>query len=418
MENQDAQPSNGGFQALFKNYAFLTLWTGQIISQVADKIFFVLLIALVVNYKPPSFLENSMRSSVMIANTLPAVFLGSAAGLFVDRWSKKQILWTTNLMRGTLVFLIPVLARTHFVLLLLIASLESVLTQFFAPAEQAAIPVLVKENNLMAANALFTTTMMGSLVVGFAIGDPVLSLASNKGGVFGREMLVGGLYVLAALVLAIVPMREKKIQSTAKLHPWQDFKQGLLYLKQNRRISSALVQLTSLYCVFAALSVLAIGLAEEIGLKETQFGFLLASAGVGLIIGAGFLGQWGDRFKHLPLPLIGFCSMGVMLIGFGLVHQLWGAILLSVLLGIGAAFIGVPMQTLIQVETPADMRGKVFGLQNNVVNIALSLPLAIAGLLADAIGLRIVLTGLGVLLWGVGIWTWRKMPNLSQDIAP
>ena len=81
----------------------------------------------------------------MIANTLPAVFLGSAAGLFVDRFSKKHILWVTNLMRGMLVLLIPLIARTHFVLLLLIATLESILTQFFAPAEQAAIPVLVKK---------------------------------------------------------------------------------------------------------------------------------------------------------------------------------------------------------------------------------------------------------------------------------
>ena len=107
--------------------------------------------------------------------------------------------------------------------------------------------------------------------------------------------------------------------------------------------------------------------------------------------------------------------MGVMLIGFSLVQTLWGALLLSILLGVGAAFIGVPMQTLIQVETPADMRGKVFGLQNNVVNIALSLPLAIAGLMADAIGLRIVLTGMGVLLWGVGLWSWKKMPQVTQD---
>ena len=175
----------------------------------------------------------------------------------------------------------------------------------------------------------------------------------------------------------------------------------------------------SLYSVFAALVVLASGLAKDIGLKETQFGFLLASAGVGLIIGAGFLGQWGDRVKRLPLSLLGFCSMGVMLIGFSFVHQLWAALVLSVLLGLGAALIGVPMQTLIQVETPADMRGKVFGLQNNVINIALSLPLAIAGLLADAIGLRIVLTGPRQSCYGAsGAWSWRKMPNHQSRYCP
>ncbi len=417
MQNSDSQPSETGFQALFKNRPFLMLWTGQIVSQVADKIFFMLLIALVVNYQPPQFLENSMRASVMIANTLPAVFLGSAAGLFVDRWSTKQILWVTNLMRGVLVFLIPLVARKHLILLLLIAAAESVLTQFFAPAEQAAIPALVKEKNLMTASAMFTTTMMGSMVVGFAIGAPLLGAAHKYGGLFGREILVGCLYFLAALILAAVPMREKRVDQTVKIHPWQDFKQGLRYLRQNLRISNAMIQLTSLYCIFAALIVLSIGLAEDIGLKNLEFGFLLAPAGMGLIIGAGVLGQWGDRLSHLPLPLIGFSSIGVMLIGFSLAHQIWLVITLSVLLGIGASLIGVPMQTLIQIETPPDMRGKVFGFQNNVINIALSLPLAIAGLLADVLGLRVVLTGLGGIVWGVGVWTWRKSKRIRHEPA-
>jgi MFS family permease len=70
-----------------------------------------------------------------------------------------------------------------------------------------------------------------------------------------------------------------------------------------------MVQLTILYSVFAALTVLAIDLVKEIGLKSTQFGFLLAAAGVGMVFGAAILGHWGDRFHHKPLPLIGFLIM-------------------------------------------------------------------------------------------------------------
>jgi len=54
-------------------------------------------------------------------------------------------------------------------------------TQFFAPAEQAAIPLLVRRENLMAANALFTTTMMGALVLLAVVGPPLLSLATTWG---------------------------------------------------------------------------------------------------------------------------------------------------------------------------------------------------------------------------------------------
>ena len=409
------------------NRAFVVLWAGQIISQLADKFFFVLLITLVGDYQPPEDIENSMRSSVMIANTLPAVFFGSAAGIFVDRWSKKQILWTTTLMRGLLTLVIIVLPKSlpFFPLLLTVAFLESILTQFFAPAEQAAIPVLVESRNLMPANALFTTTMMGSLVVGFAVGDPLLSWSQSWGGVNGREFLVGGLYVLSAIVLGIMlPLREKQHNEAVALHPLSDLKLGFAYLRKNRLISNAMVQLTMLYCVFAALSVLSIGLAEKVGFeKPSQFGFLLAAAGVGLIIGAGVLGQWGERFHHLPLPLFGFISMGAVLVLFSFIHKdIFGVDLsialslsLSMFLGIGAAMIGVPMQTLIQVKTPPDMRGKVFGFQNNVVNIALSVPLAVAGILADVLGLRRVLIAMGITVIVAGFLVWRSTRKVLQD---
>src|SRR6478672_11393504 len=104
-------PPESGFPSLMKNRAFLVLWMGQILSQVADKVFFVLLITLLVDYKPLPGLENSMRSLLMIAVTIPAILFGSAAGIFVDRFPKKQILSAGNLFRGLLTLAIPILPK-------------------------------------------------------------------------------------------------------------------------------------------------------------------------------------------------------------------------------------------------------------------------------------------------------------------
>ena len=64
------------------------------------------------------------------------------------------------------------------------------------------------------------------------------------------------------------------------------------------------------------------------------------------------------------------------------------------------------MQTTIQSETPPAMRGKVFGLQNNAVNIALSLPLALAGLAETFFGLQPVLLALAGLAIAGGLLNW------------
>jgi MFS family permease len=392
------------------------LWSGQILSQIGDKVFFVFLIGILSDYSSPDALKNSMRSALMVAVTLPAILFGSAAGIFVDRFDKKQVLTVTNAMRGLLTLAIPMLPK-ELAILLAIGFLESVLTQFFAPAEQAAIPLLVPKEGLLSANALFTTTMLGSLIVGFAVGEPLLSLSSKLGGDYGQEITVGGLYLLASAIFYFIPVKETAhTEPVLAVNPWTDFKAGLQYLKQNRLVSNAMLQLTILYSVFAALTVLAINLAEDIGLHSNQFGFLLAAAGIGMVFGAALLGHWGDRFHNKPLPLTGFLLIGFVLCVFTLIKDLWLGLALSALLGVGASLIGVPMQTLIQQQTPEAMRGKVFGFQNNVVNIALSLPLAIAGPLTDAVGLRVVMLGMSVTVSIVGVWAWLNTRRVLEDV--
>ena len=86
--------------------------------------------------------------------------------------------------------------------------------------------------------------------------------------------------------------------------------------------------------------------------------------------------------------------------------QLWPCLLCIAGLGICAATVGIPMQTIIQEQTPVAMRGKVFGLQNNVVNIALSLPLVLAGLAETVLGLSWVFVILAAMVALGGGLTW------------
>ncbi|MEG4984416.1 MFS transporter [Microcoleus sp. BR0-C5] len=431
MHPASPPPDRSGLDALLRNRPFLALWTGQLLAQVADKIFYVLLIILLKtgDYRPwPvswQHSENSMLSAVMIAYTVPAIVFGSVAGIVVDRFSKKQMLVACNVIRAALIVALPFLPKA-FVVLLTMTFLISTVTQFFAPAEQAAIPLTVGREGLMSANALFASSTMGGIIVGMTIGEPLFSWVKHSFGAASQEFLLGGLYLISAGLIYAMQIKEGHAGSSGKnVHPWQDLKEGLRYLKHNHLVSNAMVQLTILYSVFAALQVLAIALSGKIGLKETQFGFLLAAAGVGMVFGAAFLGHWGHRMHHKPLPLIGFLMMGFVLAMFAFTRQLWVGFGLSALFGFGASLINGPMQALIQEKTPESMRGKVFGLENNAINIALSLPLAITGPLTDAVsqavgsndkGLRIVLLSLGFLVSVMGMAAWKHTRKVLQDV--
>lgn len=430
--------SPNGLWPVFRNRNFLTLWSGQVFSQMADKIYLVLMIAIISsNFKSPDQTISGWVSAIMIAFTIPAVLFGSLAGVYVDRWKKKPVLVLTNLFRGLLVATLPVLLwitqgwivaglPVGFYILLAVTFLISTLTQFFAPAEQAVIPLIVKEQNLLPANSLYTTTMMASVIIGFAVGEPLLAVADtllaplDRGTGVGKSILVGVSYAIAGILLLLITTNEVKTEPAEQNKAWEDIKDGLLYLQQQVQVRSALIQLIVLFSVFAALAVLAVRLAEVIPtISSSQFGFLLAAGGVGLAIGAVAIGQFGQRFSRPQLGLAGSLGMAATLTGLSIApSQLWPSLGLLAGLGFFGAMVGIPMQTTIQEKTPEDMRGKVFGLQNNVVNIALSLPLAIAGIAETFLGLRAVFGLLAMLVAMGGFFTWSLVKaSLTEEQA-
>lgn len=421
----DAEESASGFAPVLRNRNFLTLWTGQVFSQLADKVYLVLIIAIIANrFQSEDQSISGWVSAIMMAFTIPAVLFGSLAGVYVDRWSKKLVLIGTNLLRGILVLSIPIwlaLAKginlgalpLGFYILLVVTLIVSTLTQLFAPAEQSAISKIVEKKHLLSANSLYTTTAIGSLIVGFAVGQPLLDLADTLFkdiGLpwnIGKELVVGGSYTIAGIILIFLNGKEPKLPPESP-HIFQDIKDGIDYINHHPRVRTALIQLIILFSVFASMTVLVVRLAEVIpGMKASQFGFLLAAGGVGMGLGAAILGHYGQKIASGKLTLYGSLFFAASLIGLSLfTHSLWGSLVAMALMGFSAAPIAIPMQTIIQGETPEEMRGKVFGLQNNATNIALSLPLAFTGVAETFLGLRTVLLVLAGIVLAGRLLTW------------
>ncbi len=423
---EDKSPQVESFGVL-KNRNFVILWSGQIFSQLADKVNLVLMIAIIESqFQSENQSISGWVSAITIANTIPAVLFGSLAGVYVDRWHKKDVLVITNILRGLLLLSLPFLLwltrgqvvanlPLGFEILLVITFLVSALGQFFGPAEQSAISMIVDKPNLLSANSLYTTTAMGSLIVGFAIGDPILALADSLGasiglGVnIGKELLVGASYALAGIVLLMLRTGEtKQLPTGDEPHVLADLKDGIRYLGENKQIKGALIQLVILQSIIASMTIVAVRMAELLPeIKASQFGFLLAAGGVGMALGALGLSYVGDKLTRAQLSLYGSIGVACSLVGLSFSQSLWLSLLCLVGMGVFSASVAIPSQTTIQSETPEEMRGKVFGLQNNAINIALSLPLALTGLAETAIGVPAVLIGLATISAVGGIFTQK-----------
>ncbi len=428
-------PKGQGLIFLFKSKNFRNLWIGQFFSQVADKFYIVLMVYLIAEFWiksndqsllltdgitsifPIEFETNSQKITILatgiyIVNTIPAILIGTIAGIASDRWSKKKIMIRCNTKKALLTLFLPfcVMKSSYFIGInsgywgaIIITFFFSVCTQFFAPSEQATIPLLVHKENLVAANSIYQTTAMVAIILGFAIGEPILTILKKSFlffGINGGEfLLLPACYFIANLAISSIHFKEEK-RHQFHTNLFKELNEGLILIRKTPTVRWAIIKLVILYSVLAALYVITIFLASSIeSLGPTKFGSLLALCGLGIGFGAILLSQLGHLFTLKKMISIGSVLIICSLIFIGIFQNSLSIILTACfLLGLGAALIAIPAQTTIQRDTPERERGKVFGLQNNLINISLTLPLVLASTLVNIIGLRPFLWGLAAIL--------------------
>jgi len=377
------------FTKVLSNKGFLALWFGQLNSQLADRIFVYVLMILAYNLTK----SNVGVAIPLLAFGIPSLLFGPLAGVYVDKWDRKGILTITSLIRGLLILLIIPLVEQSMALIFLVSFLLYTATQFFAPAETASIPELVKKHDLIVANSLFMVTWMGASVIGFGLGAPLVNFFGNS----GTFVFAAILYFIAAGAVALVPLRplekgEKQLKGSVK----KDLLMGLEFIRRNAVVRYSLFKLFVATAAIAIVSLLAISYAKDVlGIGEKNFGYLIIAVGVGMFVGMGLLERLRRYLTKGTIVVLSLIVSGLALIFIGSVSEIKTALFLIFLLGLGNIFITSSIQTILQHRIPRDIRGRVFGVQNMLINSAFVFPVIIAGFIADGYGVGFTLGLLG-----------------------
>ncbi len=376
---------------LFRDPSFLVMCVISLANGLGEKFLFVF-VALLASPLVPANLQNSMMSGVSLAFALPAVFLGSVAGVLVDRFPIKVMLFLSNLSRALLLLTLP-FAQHMFLPLLIFAFVFGSLTQFYNPAFMTTVPSIVRKEHLMTANAALMTIMIMTVVGGFALAKPI----GDMMGAQNAYLSVAIIYAVAALgsLLVRVPPRSTEAKENANF--WKEWGSTFVYLWKNPRLLSAYTVMMAMFGTFAALNVLAKDYTAK-AFDLDNFGIIFAFAGAGMAIGAGIMGKFG---RHLPKAIwvrTGCVVAGLALVGMAFAGNVNLAFGLATCVGIAGAMIDIPVSTLIQESVDEEMRGKIFGLQGMLVYLATLLPMIIVGPLADLWGAAIMIAILGLSL--------------------
>lgn len=383
-----------GFLPVFSNLGFMLLWLGQLTSQLADRVFVYVLMLLAYELTH----SNLGVALPLLAFGIPSVLIAPWAGVVVDKLDRKWIMVVTSGVRGLLILLLIPLISKSIGLIFLVTLLIYTATQFFAPAESSSIPELVEKKNLVVANSLFMITWMASSVVGFGLGAPFVNLMGEKGTFMASAVF----YFVAASAILLIPLRSRIIPKT-NVHPIKEVLMGFAFVKENQIVRYGLFKLFVAASAIAALSLLAISYAANVLMIGKQnFGYLIIAVGVGMLVGMLTLERLRHYLKLGTIVVISFLLSGGVLLWLSGTSDLRMALFLIMLLGIGNIFITSCIQTMLQKEIPPQIRGRVFGVQNMLINSAFTLPVVVFGLIADIWGILFAIAALGwiVLLTG------------------
>ena len=260
---------------------------------------------------------STLATSLMfMAGAAPRILLGSVAGVFVDRWPRQRTMVVCNLLLslGITPLLLVALGGPIW-LVYMVAIFQSSVNQFFGPAENALLPTLVEQKQLVSANALNALNNNLARLIGPAAGGIVVSF-SGLAGVVVFDLIS---YLIAAFLIAYMKLptttaterRERRSLADALRVLGSEWREGLRVVLRHRVVALLVGTRTLTSLGEGVFSVsLAPFVAEVFRGGALELGWVLSAQAVGGIVGGVAIGWLGGRIA--PAYLLSF---GALLLG-------------------------------------------------------------------------------------------------------
>ena len=244
---------------------------------------------------------------VFAATAVPNVLLGPWAGALADRWDRRRTMIACDLVRAVLVLAVPFAINIHIVLVYGIAFAVATVGLLFRPSKDALVPRIVDGDDLVAANSATSVTETLADLVGYpAAGLLVAALSSIIGAAF---VLDSATYLVSAALLAFMHVaRSERAASALSIGQlWLDVKEGVNFLAHQAELRANTLVSTVAQVAVGTEVVCSLLYAQTV-LDQSEIPFpqnyslLMASIGLGSIIGGLVIGAVGGRFRRDRWP--------------------------------------------------------------------------------------------------------------------
>jgi predicted MFS family arabinose efflux permease len=337
-------------------------------------------------------------AAASLGRFVPALLFSAYGGVLADRFERTLVMRVGDAIAMVAMGLLAVTAALDgpVVLGIVFASLTSLTGTANDPATQAMVPQVVGEDDLAAANALYSMVDNIAVIAGPAVGTALLLLGSPA-SVFA---ITSASFGLSVLLVSRMRARSQPVDVTdgGRSGAWAQLQVGVRTIWASST-ARALVSFSVLgMLVYGADTVLLVVLTEQgLGRDPSDVGYLLAGLGIGGLLAAGAVNRLASQRRLAVVLTVGLALWCLPLAVLVVVDDLRVAVGLQVVRGAGTLVVDVLAITALQRSLPSDVLARVLGAFRGLLLAAVSLGAFLTPLLLGAVGLSGTL-----LLFGIG----------------
>ena len=416
----------GDLRAVLAEHGFRRLFATRLISQTGDGIV-TAGVGTYVFFNASSFPSPAAGAAAFTVLYLPYSVVGPFAGVFIDRWSRRQILVWSALLRSVFVALTATFMALGdrgaplYVAVLLVLGVN----RFFLSSLSAALPHVVAEDKLVMANSVSPTVggIMATIGGGVALGLNVATGNTERGAAI-TLLAGGGCYVAASLVAAAMPrdllgpVREPGQAPSGRLlselaSVAAGLAAGARYVFKRRGAAAALGATGGFSFLFGPLFLMSILLYRDyfyrssVGTAEGHVGGLVVASGIGYACAALITPPVTRRLSKPAWITLLLLASAVVTITLGETFIEVAYLAIGFCLYLTRQGVAICATTILQEEVDDAYRGRVFAFYDMMFNVPFVIGAALSAAFMPLDGHSpgiIALVAAGYVIAAAGYW--------------
>jgi MFS family permease len=393
---------------------------GEFRHFIAARLFFVLglrMITTIVIYQVFHLASTYMVGIAGLAEFIPAVIAALYAGPYIDRHNKKNILvwaYCAYLLCALALALISLPGTAlpgavKITAILVVVFCTGIIRSFAGPAANSMIAAIVPRAYLPKATSINSSTWLISSIFGHACGGLLIAFAGISGAYFVTVALI-----VIAIFFALQLKPKPPVPGIQREPMLVAMKHGFKFVFSNKTILGVIS-----LDLFAVLFGGAVAFIPEVAEKILHtgpigYGFLNAAMDIGSLVSILLLLWTPMRKKQGLKMLLAVAGFGVAIIVFGLSEVYWLTFLALLVAGFFDGISVVVRGTILQLNTPDELRGRVASINLIFINSSNELGQFESGVTSKWFGtVPAIITG-GIMSLAVVAVTWLKLPKLRK----